>query len=157
MQVGSRGRDDRGTAGALVGRMTFRLVVALSLFAVTPAYAQQMPSPAPAAATAADSAAAFDRDLDALFVRGGLTADQAAARAAKASPAVRRNAAEVDAAVARAQAAELARVPQIGGRLSYARLSELDPLLFAPPPAEPFAFPTNSYAAQVQLAVPLSD
>ena len=47
--------------------------------------------------------AAFEKEVDALFVQGGLTADQAAARAAKVSPAVKRNAAEVEAAIAQAR------------------------------------------------------
>lgn len=130
--------------------MKVRLAV-LSLFAVTPVFAQ----PKPAAPD--DMVAAFEKEVDALFVQGGLTADQAAARASKVSPSVKRNAAEVDEAIAIAQAAELTRVPQIGAKLAYARLSEIDPLVFAPPPAPPFAFPVNSYSAQAQVVIPLSD
>lgn len=101
--------------------------------------------------------AAFDRELDALFARGGLTADQAASRAAGASPTVRRRAAELEAAIAQAQAAELARVPVVSARASYTRLS------FVAPPSIP-GFPTsifpviqNNYLAEAQLVVPLSD
>src|SRR5688572_12213875 len=106
--------------------MTARLVV-LSLFAVTPVFAQPGARPA-----AADDMAAFEKDLDALFVSGGLTSEQAAARAPRVSPDVQRRAAELDAAVASAQAVELARVPQVGATASYARLSRIDPIMFVP-------------------------
>jgi outer membrane protein len=128
--------------------MQVRLVLALTLLATAPAAAQ------PAAPT--PPAASFDDQLDALFVSGGLTADEAARRAVSVSPQVMRNSAEVEAAIAQAQAAELARVPQIGVSASYTRLSALDPLLLGPmgPAIE---FPTDYYATQGQLAVPLSE
>jgi outer membrane protein len=117
------------------------------------------PSPPPAAVPA--ELAAFDRDLDTLFSAGGLTADQAASRAATASPTVRRQAAELDAAIAQRQAAELALVPQVSGRASYTRLSGLPAVPFAiPGTMVMFSFPAplqNAYLAEAQLAVPLSD
>ncbi len=103
--------------------------------------------------------AAFEKDLDALFVAGGLTSEQAAVRAAKTSPAVQRNAAEVDAAYAQAEAAELTKVPQIGGHINYTRLSEVDPIVFPNPMGgvTEIRIPVNSIAANAQIAVPLSD
>ena len=111
----------------------------------------------PRSPAAPDDLAAFERDLDTLFATGGLTSDQAAGRAGGASPTVRRRVAEIDAAAAQLQAAELARVPVVSGKASYTRLS------FIPPPDIP-GFPTsvfpslqNSYLAEAQLVVPLSD
>jgi len=98
--------------------------------------------------------AAFEHDLDGLFATGGLTADQAASRAGSASPTVRRRVAEIDAAVAQVQAAELARVPVVSGKASYTRLSPLDPI---PLGATQFTPPVNAYLAEAQLVVPLSD
>jgi outer membrane protein TolC len=120
------------------------------MFAAAPVFAQPKP------AGVSDEMASFEKDVDALFVQGGLTAEQAAGRAAKVSPTVRRNVARVEAAIASAEAAELARVPQIGGKLAYTRLSPLDPLSFGPG-IPPFEFPVNSYAAQASVIVPISD
>jgi outer membrane protein TolC len=126
--------------------------------------APRAPQPAPAApaaapAAAADDLAAFERDVDALFAKGGLTSDQAAARAAGASPTVRRRAAEVEASIAQAEAAGLARVPVVSGKASYTRLSHVDPFVIAIPGVEPIdiATPQNSYLAEGQLVIPLSD
>jgi outer membrane protein len=98
----------------------------------------------------------FEKDVDALFAAGGLTADQAAARATKVSPGVKRRAAEVEVSIAQAEAAELTRIPQIGAKASYTRLSHLDPLIFAPG-TPGFEFPENSYGVNGQIGVPLSD
>ncbi len=144
--------------------MTFRLTLATCLLAVSPALAQRAPQSAPPPKTApAGNAAApaapiddFDKEVDALFVEGGLTADQAAARAAKVSPNVIRSAAEVDVAIAQRQTAELARVPQIGGTASYTRLSKIDPLMFGPD-FPPLTFPSNSYLFEGSIGVPLSE
>ena len=111
--------------------MTFRLSLAMCLLAATPVFAQPASKPAPKAVPV-DDMVGFEKDLDALFVHGGLTADQAAARGGTASPTVRRRIAEVEIAIAQAESAELARVPQIGGRASYTRLSYLPPLGFGP-------------------------
>lgn len=159
--------------------MTLRISLALSLLAAAPAFAQPAakppaPRPAPAkpapaasstdaiANAGADDLAAFDRELDALFSSGGLTSDQAAARAAGASPTVRRKVAEIDAALAQADAAALARVPQVSLKASYTRLSHIDPFVIdipipnapAIPPIESFE---NMYLGEAQIAVPLSD
>ncbi|HEX3473895.1 MAG TPA: TolC family protein [Kofleriaceae bacterium] len=153
--------------------MTSRISLVLALCAAAPALAQpaprppapRPPAPRPAAAPAAapDDLAAFDRDLDTLFAAGGLTAEQAASRAQTASPTVRRRAAELDAAIAQRQAAELALVPQVRGTASYTRLSAIQVAPISFPIGGMtinFAFPsplTNAYLAEAQLAVPLSD
>jgi outer membrane protein len=137
--------------------MTLRLSFALTLLAVTPALAQ----PAPAASGAPeDDLAAFEKELDALFTSGGLTADQVAARATKVSPTVARSIADIDVAVAQAKSAELVRVPQVGATLSYNRLSAVDaPIIQLPGSTMGFSFPVilNNYSAQAQVAVSLSD
>jgi len=134
--------------------MRLRLYLAVCVAVATPALAQpKPPKPQPQLAGAEDMAA-FERDLDSLFTQGGLTADQAATRAGKVSPTVLRRAAEVEAAIASAQAAELARVPQVSGKASYTRLSPIDPIVFGPTTIE---IPENAYVLQAQLAVPLSD
>ncbi|MBV8763110.1 MAG: TolC family protein [Deltaproteobacteria bacterium] len=131
--------------------MTGRLTLALVLLAAAPAFAQPAPK-------SADDMAAFEKDLDALFTKGGLTADGAAARAAKASPAVRRKAAEIDAALAQLETAKLAQVPQLGGKASYTRLSFVQPFVI-PFMGQSFTIPSlqNQYVLQGQVAVPLSD
>ena len=112
-----------------------------------PAAPQQQPT---------GGAGQFDQELDALFAAGGLTADEAAARASKVSPTVARRAAEVEVAIANLQIAELARIPQVSAKASYTRLSPIDPLSFGPgfPPLE---FPDNSYAFDAQIGIPLSE
>jgi outer membrane protein TolC len=139
--------------------MTLRSMLALSLVAATPVLAQPAPKqPAPAATAAADDLTAFDRDLDLLFTTGGLTSEQAASRAGGASPTVQRKLAEIEAAVAQAEAAALARVPQLSARLSYTRLSPIDPIVL-PVGGTSFAITSlqNAYLAETQLVVPLSD
>jgi outer membrane protein TolC len=97
--------------------------------------------------------AAFEHELDALFASGGLTADQAASRAGGASPTVRRRVAELDVAIAQSDAAKLALVPVVSGKLSYTRLSHIDPVeLFG----QPIPSLDNAYLAEAQLVVPLS-
>jgi len=115
------------------------------------AYAQ---AKAPASKVAVEDPATFDKDLDQLFVAGGLTSAQAASRAASASPTVRRKVAEVDQAIAQAETAELARVPQIGGKLSYTRNSYIAPFNFG---GFSIPFLQNYYVAQASANVPLSD
>lgn len=102
----------------------------------------------------------FEKELDALFVSGGLTADEAARRAIKVSPIVRRSAAEIEIAIATAQAAELARVPIVGATLGYNRLSSIDVPVFDPGmTGMGFSFPVllNSFTAQAHVSVTLSD
>lgn len=135
--------------------MRLGLSLALTTLAIAPALAQ----PAPPAPPPAAAPASFEQELDALFVQGGLTADQAAARAPAASPSVRKSAAQIDIAVAQAETAELVRVPRVAGTATYTRLSPIDPIAFGPPEmgAPSVVFPTNSYGAQAQLGVALSD
>lgn len=97
---------------------------------------------------------AFEKDLDALFVQGGLTADQAASRAGKVSPTVQRRLAEVEASIANVEAAKVALVPQVSGKAAYTRLSPIDPLNFG---AVVIEFPPNSYVLQGQVGIALSD
>jgi outer membrane protein TolC len=132
--------------------MRLGLSLALTTLAIAPALAQPAPQPA-------DALAGFEKELDALFVQGGLTADQAAARAPAASPSVRKSAAQIDIAVAQAETAELVRVPRVAGTATYTRLSPLDPIAFGPPGmgAPSIEFPTNAYGAQAQLGIALSD
>jgi len=132
--------------------MTLRLALVLSLIAA-PAFAQ----PAPKAAAPSDDMAAFEKDLDALFVKGGLTSDGAASRAGAASPQVRRSLAEVDAAIAQAKLAELQRVPQVGAKASYTHLSNITQAFnFA---GMSFAIPffQDQYVTEGTVSVPLSD
>lgn len=135
--------------------MMLRLSVALCFVVAAPAYAQPKPAPKPAPLAGAEDMAAFERDLDALFAQGGLTADQAAGRASKVSPSVLRRAAEVEAAIASAQAAELVRVPQVGAKASFTYLSPVDPISFGP--GVSIEVPNKSTVLQASIAVPLSD
>jgi len=169
--------------------MTSRISVVLSfgmLLAAAPVLAQpaakqpaprqpapRAPQPTPAApaaapAAAADDLAAFERDVDALFAKGGLTSDQAAARAAGASPTVRRRAAEVEASIAQAEAAGLARMPIVSAKATYNRLSHVDPFVIplrmqmpgeSPDDVPKITIPSvdNTYLAEGQLVIPLSD
>jgi outer membrane protein TolC len=127
--------------------------IGLALAAATPAFAQ--PTAPAAAKQEEDFAAAFERDLDALFSKSGLTSDQAAARAASASPTVRRKAAEIEATIAMAEAAELTRVPAVSVKGSYTRLSPLDPFILGP--NAQIEFLNNSTTFNTTLAIPLSD
>jgi len=134
------------------------LISAIFALAATPALAQPV-KPAPPAPVADDPMAGFDKDLDALFVQGGITADQAAARAGHVSPTVRRKVAEVAAAIASGEAAELQRVPQVTAKLAYTRLSPLSPIDLGSFMGQNFviAFLDNSYLAESTVSVPLSD
>ena len=129
------------------------LALALCLFAAAPALAQRRPTPAPAPATP-DDMNAFEKEVDALFTSGGLTADQAAARAGKVSPSVIRRAAEVEAALAQVESAQLAMVPQVSGKASFTYLSPLDPIMFGTFSIE---IPNKSTVLTGSLAVPLSE
>jgi outer membrane protein TolC len=127
----------------------------------TPAFGQpakkQPAPPAPEQGTQ-PTGQTFEAELEALFVKDGLTADQAASRAAGASPAVRAAAARIDIAVAQAEQAELVRVPRIGATATYTRLSPLDPFVIGDPSmGGVIDFAENTYAVQGQLAVALSD
>jgi len=130
--------------------MTARAFLALVLLTV-PAAAQ----PARPSAPTEDLAATFEKELDALFVKGGLTAEQAAVRAKKVSPTVRVRAEQLEVAIAEAATASLARVPIVGGSATYTRLSPLDSLALGP--GVEFTFPENSYAFQGQAQIAISD
>jgi outer membrane protein len=145
--------------------MNLRMLLALSLVAGTAA-AQPAPRPAPKQPpgstprpAVADDMAAFERDLDALFAPGGLTSDQAASRAAGASPTVRRRAAEIEVAIAQVESASLARVPLVSARASYTRLSPVDPFVIGVNGMNLGEIKSleNAYLAEAQLVVPLSD
>ncbi len=139
--------------------MRLGLSLALTVLATAPALAQPAPPAPPAQRSPADELASFEKELDALFAPGGLTADQAAARAPAASPSVRKSAAQIDIAVAAAETAELVRVPRVAVSASYTRLSKLDPITFGMPGmgAPSIEFPQNSLASQAQVGVALSD
>ncbi len=133
--------------------MTLRSTLALLLIASAPALAQPARQP-PAPAAAPEDMASFDKELDALFTAGGLTSDQAAAAAVKSSPSVRRSVAEIEVAIAQAEAAELSRVPQVSAKAAYTRLSPLDPVNLGG-----FTIPTfdNVYTVQGQVGIAVSD
>jgi len=145
--------------------MTLRSTLALLLIASAPALAQpaKTPPPAPAKApapTAPDDMQAFDKELDALFTQGGLTSDQAAAAAVKVSPSVQRSVAEIEVAIAQAEAAELSRVPQVSAKAAYTRLSPIDPfILTLPGGGGEFAIQSfeNVYTVQGQVGIAVSD
>lgn len=99
--------------------------------------------------------ASFEKDLDALFTQGGLTADAAAARAGKVSPAVAKSAASIDAAVSQAKTAELARIPRVGVTATATRLSNIDPVDLGG--GFQIEFLNHSYVGQAQINVNLSD
>lgn len=129
--------------------MTLRTILAAALLtAAAPAFAQ------PAKPATPDDMASFEKELDALFTPGGLTSEQAASKASSVSPSVARSAAEIEVALAQTQAAELARVPQVGAKAAYTRLSPLDPVNLGG-----FMIPVfeNVYTVQGQVGVPLSD
>ena len=122
-----------------VKRFLFALIAAISV----PAYAKPIET---------------DVELGAMFVPGGLTADQSAARARAASPAVWRKVAEVESAIASVDAAQLVRIPRVTSKLTYTRLSRLDdPDAAALGGAIAFPQILDSYAATTQVVVPLSD
>jgi outer membrane protein TolC len=137
--------------------MTLRIALAFLALAAAPALAQpkqpkQQPQPV------ADDMAEFEKDLDALFVHGGLTADQAAARAGSVSPTVHRRTAETEAAIANEKATELFQVPQILGKASYTRLSSI-PAFAIPIGGMNVEIPffNNQYILEGDATVNLSD
>lgn len=139
-------------------RIAVSAIVAASLTGLAvPAFAQVTGSaPATPPAPGSSSDAGFDQEVAAMVgVTGGLTADQAAARAPRVAPEVRAKLAEVAVATADAKSAELVRVPRLSGSLGYTRLSSVELPMLAPG----FSFPVflNSYAASAQLALPVSD
>ncbi|MEO8699165.1 MAG: TolC family protein [Kofleriaceae bacterium] len=127
-------------------------LASVSLIAALAAPALAQPPSEPA------GMASFEKDLDALFVSGGLTADAAAKRAVKTSPAVRRAAASIDVAVATTKSSELVRVPRVALSATYTRLSPIDPISLSPDPASPkLVFLENSYVGEASVNINLSD
>src|SRR5262245_1190297 len=92
--------------------------------AAAPAFAQKAPAPnAAAGAATSASAADYDKELSALVgIAGGLTADDAASRAAKVAPDVARRHAELASAHAQLELTKLARIPRVDATLRYTRL-----------------------------------
>jgi outer membrane protein TolC len=133
----------------VMSKLRFNIVLAAVLVVATAAPAAAQPATVPA------SVDAIDTELAALFVAGGLTADQAAARAAKASPAVWRKAAELDAAAADLDAAKLLRVPQVTATLGYTRLSDIDSPELSPGVTFPVLL--DNYSAEAKIVIPVSD
>lgn len=143
-----------------------RSLLLASLLASSPAAIAQpkAPAPAPAPAPAARPAPpqpaedTFEKDLDALFSPGGLTAEQAATRSVKSSPTVRRSVADIEVAIAQAESAELSRVPRVGASFTYTRLSDVDAALTIPGGGS-FEFPVflNTYSFDANVNINLSD
>ena len=157
--INGLGHWRRGTPGALVAGMKVRLSLVTGALAAlaTPALAQPAPPPVPPPAQV-DTVAELEKDLDALFVAGGLTSDQAASRAGAASPTVQRRVAEVDEQLQISTQAYLTGVPQIGGTLSYTRNSYVAPYSIA---FMGFNFNVpflqNYWLAEAKINIPLSD
>ena len=135
--------------------MTFRSTVALLLLAAGTAVAQPA---GPPGSKAEEDEVAYAKEIDSLFVKGGLTSDQAAQRAPNASPAVVRAAAELAATAAQLESAKYAEVPHIGVNASYTRLSFIAPVeLGFGGMSFTIPFLQNQYILQGQLGVPVSD
>jgi outer membrane protein len=119
--------------------------------ATTTAVAQPATAPPPA-----DPLAAFDAEIAALVGRpGGLTAADAARRAAKTSPAAERKRAEVAAAKTTIGTIKIALLPITKVTASYTRLSDVGSTQLAPGVA--FAPVLNSMHVGAELAVPLTE
>jgi outer membrane protein TolC len=105
---------------------------------------------------AAPAAGSFDDEIAHLVgVGGGLTADQAASRAAKVAPGVRRAMADTAGAAAQTRAVEQARIPRVDLTAKYTRLSGITAPMLAPG----FTLPVylNTYGLDATVAVPVSD
>lgn len=103
--------------------------------------------------------AAIEKQLTALIGRpGGLTSEQAAARAAQTSYDVRAKKAEAIAAQSTVDQANAAYVPRIKGTASYQRTSpvSIDFSSFIPG-TPPFNYPVDNWNLQVDGDIPLSD
>ena len=110
------------------------------------------------AAPRGEDGAAFQRELDGMFFKNGLTADQAAQRAAKVAPQVQAKRATRSAAAADVSRAKLTLWPVIGGKATYTRLSPVDPVVIPLGPMD-FVIPfyDDSIAIGTQINVNLSD
>lgn len=133
----------------IVAPMSRVLLAATALVAaMAPAVAQP--------ATAPDPLAAFDADVAALLGRpGGLTAADAARRAAKTSPVAERKRAEVAAARSTIDTIDIALLPITRVTASYTRLSDVGATQLSPTfSIQPVL---NSMHLGAELAVPLTD
>jgi outer membrane protein TolC len=130
-------------------------LVAATLTAATVSAVAQPATPPPAPS---DPMAAFDAELGALLARpGGLTAADAAARAAKHSPAAARKRAETEAARTTIGTIKIALLPISKLSASYTRLSDVPDLRFAAPPAPAIEAQLNAFHLGYDLAIPLTD
>jgi outer membrane protein TolC len=130
--------------------------LALGIAIVLGVFGGAAPAAAQPAKPAGKDAAAFDAEVAALVGQhGGLTAELAAVRAIKTSPAVRKKLADVAAATAATLQAELVRVPQLSTFARYTRLSEVEPPVLGPGVSFPVFF--NQFTVGGTLVVPLSD
>lgn len=124
------------------------------------------------------TASQSEERLRALLVKGGLTSDEVARRAAATSREVSAKQAGADAAKAKEDQATAGFWPRLQGSARYTRLSHLDPVILPgglapvgtfppgplPPntplqltPGFPFEFFQNNYAVGAGLTVPVSD
>ncbi len=132
---------------------SFALVV-VGLAGLAGSAAAQPAQPATAAITPA--AQTFDEAVAALLARpGGLTSDDAARRAVKASATVQRKIAETDGARSGLSSVMYALVPITKVSAGYTRLSDVE----LPQLAPGFSFPVflNSYHVGAEVAIPLTD
>ncbi len=125
------------------------LALAYSPFGRSAAVALAQAPPPPA------ESAHLETQLGALLARpGGLTSEQAAARATATSYDVQARKADSDAAGAIVDQADAAYVPRVKGTASYQRSSAVSLVLG---PIGTFSYPQNNWNLQVDVDVPISD
>lgn len=110
---------------------------------------------APSSARAADAPPVAERLTALTAVPGGLTASEAARRAAASSPDVEATRADLAAAAAAVDRAVISYVPRVDLGARYTRLSAIDPPLLGGMIPVPVRFNQTSFQATVSL--PLSD
>lgn len=127
-----------------------RVCLAAGVLAVAIPAASAQPAPPPT-----DPLAAFDAELGSILGRpGGLTASDAAARAARTSPAAARKRADAEAAQTAIGQIKIALIPITKLSASYTRLSDVDALPFGMTPIEPVL---NAVHVGAETVVPLTD
>lgn len=126
----------------------------MRLFPLAPlALAALAGSAAAQPASAPPPAGTFEEDVGKLLAQpGGLTADQAATRAAQTSVDVAKQQAAVDEARTGLESIKYAFVPRASVGASYTRLSDAPPL-----PIPGLSFPNNAYHLGADAAIPLTD
>jgi outer membrane protein TolC len=133
-----------------------RTVLALTALAL--AASVRSASAQPAAAPPQDD---FVKELATLVgISGGLTSDDAAGRAVKVSPDVRRRGMELLSAHAQLEQTKAATLPRLDTTIRYTRLSSVTlPAFFTMLPSGSGVkfFVPNNYNMDAQLAVPISD